>query len=153
MRRAISALVIAAASVLLVTPAFAAEDDVICKDAIKLQENRIADLSSAISYDKKVEKELLDGAAVREKDADAKDEHAKKFKAAADKMTDPKKKQAFLEFASWLEGEAKTDRMFAKERKAAAAIIGKGWAQAESAIEGHKKFLGKLRERCGASVK
>ena len=147
MRRAISALVIAAASVLVVTPAFAEED--VCKEAIKLQENRISDLKSAVSYDKKVEKELLDGAAVREKDADVKDEHAKKFKAAADKQSDDKKKKAFTEFAGWLEGEAKTDRMFAKERKNAAGIIGKGWAQAESAIEGHKKFLSTLRDRCG----
>lgn len=148
MRRAI-AIAIATGSLFVAAPAFAADDDV-CKEAVKLQENRITDLTSAVAYDKRVERELLDGANARDKDADAKDEHAKKFRAAADKQKDDKKKTAFGEFAGWLESEAKTDRMFAKERKAAAAIIGKGWAQAESAIEGHKKFLAKLRERCGA---
>jgi hypothetical protein len=150
MRRAIAAIAITTAALFTAAPAFAGDDDVVCKDAVKLQENRIADLTSAVSYDKRVEKELLDGATAREKDADAKDEHAKKFRAAADKQKDDKKKSAFIEFAGWLESEAKTDRMFAKERKAAAAILGKGWAQAESAIEGHRKFLAKVKERCGS---
>lgn len=49
---------------------------------------------------------------------------------------------------SWLEGEAKTDRAFATERRQAAAVIGKGWREAAQAIASHERFLGDLKTNC-----
>src|SRR5262249_45243743 len=123
----------------------AAEHDRLCTEAINLQQNRIRDLKAAVEYDKKVERDLLEGAKVREADAALKEEHAKKWHEAADRHSNPERKRAFHAFASWLEGEARTDRRFAQERRDAARIIGKGWGEADGAIRGHEAKLTELR--------
>lgn len=126
------------------------EHEKLCREAISLQERRITDLKAAVEYDKRVEKELIEGARIRETDATQKDEHAKRFREAADRVSDAGKKRAFSAFATWLESEARTDRDFARERREAARVIGKGWAQALEAIRGHEKYLGELRTSCAA---
>jgi hypothetical protein len=128
----------------------AGENEKLCREAISLQERRITDLKAAVEYDKKVERELHEGARVREADATAKEEHAKRFREAADKASDANKKRTFSAFATWLESEARTDRDFARERREAAKTIGKGWAQALEAIRGHEKYLGELRTSCAS---
>lgn len=153
-------------SMLFAAPAFAGEepkapslqnDDVIqlgpdherlCREAESLQENRIRDLRAAVEYDKKIESELLNGAKVRDADATIKEGHAKQWRDHAAK--NEKKRAAFNAFATWLETEARTDRNFATERRQAAGIIGKGWREAFSAIQGHERFLADLKTHCAS---
>jgi hypothetical protein len=122
--------------------------DRLCGEAKQLQESRIRDLRAAVEYDKKIERELLEGAAVRDKDAAIKEKHAKEWREHASRTSSERRKRAFNEFASWLDSEARSDRRFAGERRDAARIIGKGWAEAVEAIKGHEKFLANLREHC-----
>jgi hypothetical protein len=124
------------------------EHERLCNEAKALQETRIRDLRAAVEYDKKVERELIEGSNVRERDAAVKERHAKEWREHAGRASDERKKRAFNEFANWLEGEARTDRNFAKERREAARIINKGWTEAFNAIQGHEKFLRDLREHC-----
>lgn len=120
----------------------------LCREAIRLQEKRITDLRAAIDYDKRVEKELLEGARVRDEDARIKEEHAKQWREHAAKA-EGERKRAFETFATWLDAEARTDREFARERRNAAGIIARGWAQAAEAIRGHEQHLANLRRHCG----
>ncbi len=126
----------------------AGDHDHLCREAASLQENRIRDLRTAIDYDKKVELELISGAKIRDADATRKEEHAKQWRDHASR--NEKKRAAFNTFAAWLDGEAKTDRKFATERREAAAIIGKGWREAASAIAGHERFLADLKTHCSS---
>jgi hypothetical protein len=125
------------------------EYDRICNEAQKMQETRIRDLRAAIEYDKETERKLIEGAHVRESDADSKDNHARQWREHAGRVTDERKRAAFNNFATWLESEAKSDRRFARERREAAGIIGKGWREAQSAIAGHERYLADLRAQCG----
>jgi hypothetical protein len=118
----------------------------LCREAQEQQVNRIRDLRAAIEYDKKVEGELIAGAKVRDADAARKEEHAKKWREHA--ASNERKREAFNKFAAWLEGEARTDRKFASERREAAAVIARGWREAHNAIEGHERFLGELKTHC-----
>ena len=124
------------------------DHDRLCNDAKAMQSNRIRDLKSAVEYDKVTEAKLLEGATARETDANAKDVHAKQWRDFAAKQTDTRRQNAFNNFATWLESEAKTDRRFASERRIAAGQIGKGWREAQSAIAGHEKFLADLNANC-----
>jgi hypothetical protein len=155
-------------AMLFAAPAFAGEeprpappslqnDDVIqlgpdherlCREAESLQENRIRDLRAAIEYDKKIESDLLNGAKVRDADAATKESHAKQWREHASR--NEKKRAAFNAFATWLETEARTDRNFATERRQAAGIIGKGWREAASAIQGHERFLADIKTHCSS---
>jgi hypothetical protein len=122
--------------------------DRLCGEAKQLQESRIRDLRAAVEYDKRVERELLEGIVARERDAAIKEKHAKEWREHGSKTSSERRKRAFNEFASWLDGEAANDRKFANERREAARIIRKGWNEAEAAIKGHEKFLANLREHC-----
>ncbi len=124
----------------------AGDHDRLCREAEGLQEGRIRDLKAAVEYDKKVEGELLAGAKVRDADAARKEDHAKQWRDHASR--NEKKRAAFNAFAAWLDGEARTDRKFATERREAAGIIGKGWREAASAIAGHERFLADLKTHC-----
>lgn len=127
------------------------EHDRLCTEAISLQERRIRDLKAAVEYDKKLERDLIEGAKTREADAAVKEEHAKKWHEAAERHPQAERKRSFHAFASWLEGEARTDRKFAQERREAARVIGKGWSEAEGAIRGHEAKLNELRTGACAS--
>jgi len=120
----------------------------LCNEAKTLQENRIRDLRSAIEFDKETERKLLEGASVRERDAEVKLRHAKEWRDHAGRSENGGKRNAFNAFATWLESEAATDRRFAGERRNAAGIIGKGWREAFEDIKGHEKFLADLRSNC-----
>jgi hypothetical protein len=119
----------------------------LCREAIRLQEKRITDLRAAIEYDKKVERELLEGARIREEDARIKEDHARQWRQHANNVQG-ERRNAFNTFANWLEAEARTDREFARERRNAAGIIARGWARAAEAIRGHERHLAELRQHC-----
>lgn len=147
MRRIVFALAIAVAPLLVASPARAA-DDLICKELVGLEQARIAELSADIAADQALEKRLIDGAVANEKAAEAKDEQAKKFKAAADATTDPKKKKAYLEIAALLEGGANRDRTFAKDLKEGASKVVKARNQAQTSLDARTAALKKLRVSC-----
>ena len=148
MRRIVAVLALAVAPLLFAAPAQAA-DDLICKDLIGLEQTRINELNADIASDQALEKRLLDGSAGNEKTAEAKDEQIKKFKAAADATTDPKKKKAYLEIVALLENSANRDRAFAKDLKEAAAKVAKAHHQAQTSLDARKAAVQRLRLSCG----
>ena len=105
--------------------------------------------TAAIAADKDVEAKLVAGADLREKAATAKEEQAKKLHAASEKLLDMKKKAVFRDLALELEGQARADRGFAKERRDAADVVHKMGSAAEASLDKVKKSLSSLRERCG----
>lgn len=123
--------------------------DGICREAIHLQETRIRDLKAGIDFDRDVERKLLDGISAREADAGRKEDHARKWRELANRVSDQGKKDAFNKFAQWLETEARTDRDFARERREALRVINRQWNQAQAAIAGHERQLADLRSFCG----
>lgn len=148
MRRIVAALVIAVAPVVFFATPAQADDTATCKEHVKLEASRIAELTADVSLDSDLAKRLLDSATANDSSADSKDQQAAKLKAAADATTDPKKKKAYLELAKLLTDEAKTDRLFSKELKHSASIVLKAKDQAQAALDAHNAIIAVLRERC-----
>ena len=146
MRRVLSALALAAATITLALPAAAGDA---CADAISSQEQRVKDATAAIAADKELAEKLVATAAAREKAADQKEKLASDFKAAAGKQLDMKKKGALLELASDLESDARADRAFAKDRRDLASLVEKARKVAEVALDKHQRVLAMLKDKCG----
>lgn len=72
----------------------ATEHEKLCREAIALQEKRISDLRAAVEFDKNLERQLIEGARLREGDAKLKDDHARRWRAAADDVTEAQAAEA-----------------------------------------------------------
>jgi hypothetical protein len=125
----------------------ASQAEVLCRDGVRLHEQRIRDLESATAYDRKLVTDLKSHIDAREKDAANKEAFAQRLRTTA-ATADADKKAAFIEFATWLENEAKTDKRMAGERRDALKIIERQLKETEGAIESLRKAIVRRRAAC-----
>ena len=134
-------------SLLLALPAFAdrAMHRAMMEESVRIQENRIKELSRIAESDGKLARELFEHARFREESAGRLEQKSRDFQAAANEVGGEEKRK-FMEFAGELDAFARKDREFAVERKRAAEIIQRQADDAARAAEAHIKHLERMRD-------